>query len=152
MCSSGKPRLVQGDRKMIGTIHVFTDGACSPNPGHAGVGVYLRCGPYEKSVSKYIGKATNNIAELEAIRVGLSMIKRPDLPVRLYTDSKYARGILCWNWKPKKNQELVAAIKHEMRRFVDLKLVKVPGHAGVEGNEKADHLATMAVRNQRPAA
>ena len=133
------------------TIYVFTDGASSGNPGPSGIGVYLRYGSREKSVSRYIGQATNNIAELEAIKTGLSLVKRPDLCVRLFTDSQYAYGLLCQNWKPKKNQELVAAIKQEMSRFSDLLLIKVPGHAGLEGNEKADRLAVLAVQNRQQA-
>ena len=89
------------------TIHVYTDGASSGNPGPAGIGVFLRYGAHEREISQYIGVATNNIAELEAIRVGLAEIKNPELPVRVYTDSSYALGLLTQGWKPKKNQDLI---------------------------------------------
>jgi len=128
-----------------GVVHVFTDGASSGNPGPSGIGVLLRYGQHEKEISRFIGQGTNNIAELEAIRVGLSEIKKPELPVRLYTDSSYALGLLTKNWKPKKNIELVESIRTMMKGFKNLTLVKVAGHSGIDGNERADHLATSAI-------
>jgi len=128
------------------TILVYTDGASSGNPGPAGIGIFLRYGIHEKTISKYIGIATNNIAELEAIRVALAEIKNPELPVRIYTDSSYALGLLSLGWKPKKNQDLVLSIKKSMKKFSDLQFVKVRGHAGDPGNEMADRLATDAVK------
>ena len=130
------------------TIHVYTDGASSGNPGPAGIGIFLRYGIHEKTISKYIGIATNNIAELEAIRVALAEIKNPELPVRIYTDSSYALGLLSLGWKPKKNQDLVFSIKKAMKKFRDLQFVKVRGHAGDQGNEMADRLATDAVKER----
>ena len=129
-------------------IHVYTDGASSGNPGPAGIGIFLRYGVHEKKISQYIGIATNNIAELEAIRVGLAEIKNPELPVRIYTDSNYALGLLSLGWKPKKNQNMVTSIKKLMKKFKDLQFVKVRGHAGDEGNELADRLATGAVKKR----
>lgn len=131
-----------------GVIHVFTDGASSGNPGPSGIGVLLRFGQHEKEISRFIGQGTNNIAELEAIRVALEEIKKPELPVRIYSDSSYALGLLTQNWKPKKNIELVASIKDLMKRFKNLTLVKVAGHSGIEGNERADQLATSAISKQ----
>ena len=89
--------------------------------------------------------ATNNVAELKAIQAGLERIKNRRLAVRLFTDSSYAYGLLALGWKPKKNQALVAAIRSLAAEFDDLKLIKVKGHAGHEGNERADFLATSAV-------
>ena len=127
-------------------ICLFTDGASSGNPGPSGIGVLLRYGEHEKEISKYIGNATNNIAELNAIKVGLSSLKHTDIPVRLFTDSNYAYGLLGLNWKPKKNQELVGSIKKIMARFKDLQIIKVKGHSGHPGNERADYLATSAIK------
>jgi ribonuclease HI len=127
-------------------ICLFTDGASSGNPGPSGIGVLLRYGEHEKEISKYIGNATNNIAELKAIEAGLSALKNRDIPVRLFTDSKYAYGLLVLNWKPRKNQELVASIKKIMDGFKDLQIIKVKGHCGHPGNERADYLATSAVK------
>jgi len=129
-----------------GVIHAFTDGASSGNPGPSGIGVLLRYGNNEREISRYIGQGTNNIAELEAIRVALSEIKKPELPVRIYSDSNYALGLLARNHKAQKNQELVESIRELMKRFSNLRFIKVEGHAGVEGNERADQLATSAVK------
>ena len=83
-------------------ILVYTDGASSGNPGHSGIGVFFKYQSYEKELSKYIGIATNNIAELEAIKAGLLELKNTDKPVRLFTDSSYAYGLLTLGWKAKK--------------------------------------------------
>ena len=130
-------------------ICLFTDGASSGNPGPSGIGVLLRYGEHEKEISKYIGNATNNIAELKAIKAGLSAVKNTDIPVRLFTDSNYAYGLLVLNWKARRNQEMVVSIKKIMGRFKDLQFIKVKGHAGHQGNERADYLATTAVRKRQ---
>jgi ribonuclease HI len=133
-------------------VCVFTDGASSGNPGPSGIGVLLRYGEHEKEISKFIGNATNNIAELQAIQAGLSAVKNTALPVRLFTDSKYAYGLLVLNWKATKNQQLVATIKKTMTRFKDLEIIKVKGHAGYPGNERADFLATSAIKKAKSPA
>lgn len=129
-------------------ISIYTDGAASGNPGPAGIGVVMQYGQHEKEISRYIGETTNNIAELEAIRTGLTEVKKKDLPVRVYTDSSYAYGVLTLGWKARKNRELVDAIRKIMRDFNNLKLIKVRGHAGHQQNEHADQLATSAVKNR----
>jgi len=83
---------------------------------------------------------------LEAIRVGLSELKDTRLAVRLYTDSAYAHGVLTLGWKAKKNQALIHSIKARMAVLKDLSIIKVKGHAGDEGNERADRLATAAIK------
>ena len=90
--------------------------------------------------------ATNNIAELTAIKVALEELTRVDLPVRIFSDSSYAIGLLTKNWKPKKNQALVLEIKALMGKFYDLAFIKVKGHAGIKENEVADFLATSAIK------
>ena len=127
-------------------ICVFTDGASSGNPGPSGIGVVLHYGEHEKEISEFIGNATNNIAELKAIEAGLSALKSRDIPVRLFTDSNYAYGLLMLNWKPKKNQQLVELIKKKIDTFKDLKIIKVKGHSGHPENERADYLATSAIK------
>ena len=142
-------RKVEKNGEKNRVIHVYTDGASSGNPGPSGIGVLLRYGNREKEISKYIGIATNNIAELEAIRVGLSLIRNSALPVRVYTDSSYALGLLAKGWKARKNLELVADIRKKVSAFKDISFIKVKGHAGHEGNERVDRLATDAVAGEK---
>jgi ribonuclease HI len=126
-------------------IQIYADGASSGNPGPSGIGVLLRYREHEKEISRNIGLGTNNIAELEAIRTGLLEVKNPDLPVRVFTDSGYAHGLLMLGWKAKKNTELVNDIRALMKRFKNIAIIKVKGHSGIEGNERADALATSAI-------
>ena len=130
------------------TVCIFTDGASSGNPGPSGVGVLLKYGEHEKEISKYIGIATNNIAELEAINTGLLELKKTDMPVRIFTDSSYAYGLLALGWKARANKDLVKAIRETISKFEDLKIIKVKGHAGHAENERADFLATSAIKNK----
>jgi ribonuclease HI len=130
-------------------VRIYTDGASSGNPGPSGIGVLLRFGSHEKEISRFIGNTTNNVAELEAIRIGLLELKKKELPVRIFTDSKYAYGVLAMGWKAKKNQKLIISIKNLISGFKDIKLIKVKGHEGLEGNERADFLATSAIKNRR---
>ncbi|MBI5894612.1 MAG: ribonuclease HI [Desulfobacterales bacterium] len=126
-------------------ICIYTDGACSGNPGPAGIGVVLRYKEKHKEISRSLGTATNNIAELEAIRVGLLAVKNRKVPVILFSDSSYALGLLSQGWKAKKNMELVDEIRRLAATFPKLRFVKVKGHAGHPDNERADQLAVQAV-------
>ena len=140
------PASVVQEKLPDNCIQIYTDGAASGNPGPSGIGVYFIYGSKTKKISRYIGHATNNIAELTAIKEALSELKRSDLPVRIFTDSSSAIGSLTKGWKPKKNQALVEEIKDLMESFSDLGLIKVKGHAGVKENEVADYLATSAIK------
>lgn len=131
-----------------GTIIIYADGACSGNPGPAGIGVVLQDGSTRKELSQYLGQGTNNIAELTAILEAANVIESPERPVRMHTDSKYAIGVLAQGWKAKANQDLVARAKQALTRLKDLELIHVPGHAGVLLNERADALAVQAVKNE----
>jgi ribonuclease HI len=131
------------------TIHVWTDGACTGNPGPAGIGVVVIDGTKRKEHSEYLGPGTNNIAELTAVLRGLDMISDTARPVRVYTDSKYSIGVLSMNWKAKANVELIGEIKDRIRAFRDVKFVKVAGHAGIPENERCDELARNAITGRR---
>jgi ribonuclease HI len=128
------------------TICIYTDGACSGNPGPAGIGIILLYQGHRKEISRYIGMATNNIAELEAIKVGLTSVKNRQLPVVLFTDSSYCLGLLTQGWKAKQNQALVQQVRSLASQFKNLRIVKVKGHAGHAENECADRLAVKAVQ------
>lgn len=130
------------------TVVIYTDGASSGNPGPAGIGVVLQWGGHEREISRYIGTATNNIAELEAIRAALAAVKNPRLPIVVYTDSRYAHGLLTQGWKARKNTALVEEIRSRLAAFADVTIRKVRGHAGNPGNERADRLATEAIRRR----
>lgn len=131
----------------------FTDGSCRGNPGPAGVGVYVQYpdGTSHKH-SKFLGKATNNIAELTALGDAIDIIaEQPNyalVPLILFTDSKYAEGVLTKNWKAKANREIIQSIKSKIRKRGNIKIVWVAGHAGILGNEEADTLANQAIENQ----
>ncbi len=149
-----KPRTAARTHKAIqpsddtarpGAILVYTDGACSGNPGPAGIGIVLRFGAKEKEISSGIGIATNNVAELMAIKAGLQAIRTTDIPVRLYTDSQYCYGLLVLGWKARRNEALVGAIRKLMKPIKDLEILKIKGHAGIALNERADQLAREAV-------
>lgn len=136
---AGAPKPIEGEH-----VVAYTDGACSGNPGPAGLGVVLLRGQERRELSEYLGTATNNIAELTAILRALEVHDGP-VPLVVHTDSQYAIGVLTKGWKPKVNQELIASIKRQIERVPQLRLVYVPGHAGVPLNERADELARAAV-------
>ena len=138
-------RVPLEDKATKAVISIFTDGACSGNPGPSGIGAILYFGEHEKEISRHIGIATNNIAELEAIKTGLLEIKNRKLPVTIFTDSSYAHGVLSLGWKARKNIDLVRSIKKLISTFSELTIFKVKGHAGLEGNEIANRLATKAI-------
>ena len=132
------------------TIVIYTDGACSGNPGPAGVGVYILRPQSTLEMSEYIGEATNNIAELTAILRGLENITEAEQggDIHLYTDSAWCLGALVGGWKIKANLSLVNEIKEQMTRMPNLEMLKIKGHAGHPGNEEADSLATRAARRE----
>ncbi|MEQ9560142.1 MAG: ribonuclease HI [Rhodospirillales bacterium] len=138
------------------TIEIFTDGACSGNPGPGGWGVLLRWRDHEKELCGGEAQTTNNRMELMAAIQGLESLTRPSR-VRLVTDSTYVKdGITKWihgwkrnGWKtaakkPVKNEDLwrrldAALASHD----VDWQWVK--GHAGHAENERADELARRGI-------
>jgi ribonuclease HI len=126
-----------------GTIVAYTDGACSGNPGPAGLGVVVLLEGRCIERFEYLGKGTNNIAELTAILRALDEIPE-GTPCAIHTDSQYAIGVLQKGWKAKKNKELIADLRATLTKH-DCRLVYVKGHAGIPLNERADELARLAV-------
>lgn len=136
--------------KIPNCIQIYTDGASSGNPGPAGIGALLIYNKNRKEISQSIGVATNNVAELSAIKIAISHLKRHNLPVRIYSDSSYAIGVLTQNRKPQANRELIIEIRRMIQPFTDLEFIKVKGHAGIKENEVADFLATSAINKKGP--
>jgi ribonuclease HI len=130
-------------------IHVWTDGACTGNPGPAGLGVVIVDGGKHTEISEYLGEGTNNIAELMAILRGLERVPDKARPTVVYSDSQYSIGLLTQGWKAKKNVELVEELRDVCRQFKDLRFVKVAGHAGIPLNERVDQLARDAITKRR---
>ena len=133
-------------------VIIYTDGACSGNPGPAGIGAVLEYKGRRKEISEYIGETTNNIAELEAVKMALLSLKKRNIPVRLHTDSGYVHGLLTKNWEARKNADLVKAVRRIVDQFPDILIIKVRGHSGVDGNERADRLAASAAKSRCNAA
>ena len=148
---SAPPSKAPAQAPPADAIHVWTDGACSGNPGPAGIGVVLVDGERREEISEFLGDGTNNIAELTAILRGLETVPADQRkrPVVVYSDSQYSIGLLSQNWKAKANVELVATLRALTKQFRDLRFVKVLGHSGIELNERTDQLATSAIANRR---
>jgi ribonuclease HI len=142
-------------------VDIYTDGACSGNPGPGGWGAVLRYGVHEKELCGGEASATtNNRMELMAAIQALESLNRP-VVVRLYTDSTYVRsGITSWlaNWKrngwrtsdkqPVKNADLWQRLEVAVGRH-EVEWLWVKGHAGVPGNERADALASRGMEQAR---
>ncbi|MTI86164.1 MAG: ribonuclease HI [Firmicutes bacterium] len=137
-------------------VEIYTDGACSGNPGPGGYGVVLKYGENIKELSGACEDTTNNRMELLAVIKGLEALKRP-CQVTLYSDSKYivdamnkgwvrgwqARGWIRGNKKPAKNSDLWKKIL-ELSSEHKVEWVWVKGHADNEFNNRCDWLAVEA--------
>ena len=129
------------------TVYLYCDGSCKGNPGPGGCGIVLLYNQYRKNFRVYLGpEVTNNIAELEAVRYGLSAIKDKGKPIVVCSDSTYVIGLMTKGWNPKANQEMIAALKEYLKEFPRLSFLQVPGHSLVPENEDADKLASFAAR------
>ena len=137
-------------------VTIYTDGACSGNPGPGGWGAILRFGEHEKELNGGDFETTNNKMELTAAIEALNALKEPCI-VNLHTDSQYVKGgITGWidgwkrnGWKtsakkPVKNEELWRALEQARDRH-DVSWHWVKGHAGHPDNERADELARQGM-------
>jgi ribonuclease HI len=127
---------------------VYTDGACSSNPGPAGLGVVIVRPTERLELSEYLGQGTNNIAELTAVLRALNELD-PACPARIHTDSQYTIGVVQRGWKAKANTSLVAELRAALGGHPLARLVYVPGHSGVPLNERCDELARLAIARRR---
>ncbi|MFK7956749.1 MAG: ribonuclease HI [Lysobacterales bacterium] len=134
------------------SVTIYTDGACSGNPGPGGWGALLKFGERELELNGGTDQTTNNRMEMQAVIEALNALKRA-CEVELFTDSTYVRdGIMRWmdNWKrngwktaarkPVKNQDLWQALDQATGRH-KINWHWVKGHSGDPGNERADTLA-----------
>ena len=144
------------DQTILTKVDIFTDGACSGNPGPGGYGTILRCGGVEKELSGGEPDTTNNRMELMAVIVGLKALKRP-CDVTIYTDSQYVANGITKGWaeswrkngwrkadkKPAQNPDLWESLLDELSKH-EYKIVWLKGHAGHPENERCDKLAVAA--------
>jgi len=140
-------------------VTIYTDGACSGNPGPGGWGAVLLSGEHRKEISGGEAQTTNNRMELTAAIEALRALKLPS-KVDLYTDSTYVKkGITEWiqnwkknGWKRRSGRKLLPVKNAELWRELDLLVAEhdvtfhwVEGHAGNEENERCDELARGAI-------
>ncbi len=142
-------------------LEIFTDGACSGNPGPGGWGAVLRYQGIEKELSGGASATTNNRMELTAIIEALSCLKEP-CDITLTTDSKYAADGITKGWavswkrngwkkadkKPALNADLWEKIL-QLLEVHQVKIIWVKGHAGHPENERCDTLATTAINKYK---
>ena len=143
---------------MTNKIKIYTDGACSGNPGNGGWGAVLLYKDHEKKISGHQKDTTNNRMEMMAVIEALKAVKKSQADIIIYTDSKYVQnGITSWihswkkngwkgsNKKPVKNVDLWQDLDLESSKHnIDWQWVK--GHNGDKYNEIADELATNAIK------
>jgi ribonuclease HI len=135
-----------------GDIVIYTDGSARGNPGPGGYGVVMIYGKHRRELSEGFELTTNNRMELLAVIRGLQALKRDDLHVKIYTDSKYVsdsvnkRWVFNWESKgflKKKNPDLWKEFLEVYRRH-SVSFIWVKGHANIPENERCDRLAVEA--------
>ena len=145
---------------MMKHVEIFTDGACSGNPGKGGYGVILSYNGVRKELSAGFECTTNNRMEILAAIMGLAMLKEP-CRVTLYSDSKYLtdsvnkKWIQSWQkngWKNSKKEAVKnLELFEELIRLINIhnvEFVWVKGHDGHPENERCDFLATSAAKGE----
>jgi ribonuclease HI len=137
-------------------IQIYTDGACSGNPGPGGYGVIMKFNGREKIITEGFRKTTNNRMELLSVIVALEKITTDKYPVEIYSDSKYVidsitKGwVFNWvktNFKGKKNEDLWKRFLEVESKF-NITYHWVKGHNGHPENERCDQIAVESIKNQ----
>ena len=147
--------MTEEDKKLV---RLYTDGACSGNPGPGGWAAILKFGPHQKEISGNMSHTTNNRMELFAVISGLGALKQ-SCKVKVYSDSTYVVNAFNQNWieswqkrgwktsdnKPVENQDLWRLLLITMRKH-DVSFHKVPGHQDHAENNRCDELARSEVQ------
>ncbi len=140
-------------------VIIYTDGACSGNPGPGGYGAILMLGENKKEISGGMKDTTNNVMELTAVIEALKLLKRP-CKVQLYSDSAYVVNAFLQNWiagwvknnwrnsnkEEVKNKELWQELI-SLTKVHEVTFNKVKGHSDNEYNNRCDELARNAIKN-----
>lgn len=143
------------------TVEIYTDGACSHNPGPGGWAAILVYGAHEKEMTGYMPETTNNRMEMFAAIQGLTALKQP-CQVKLYSDSSYLVNAFSKGWldkwqvngwktsgkQPVENQDLWKVLLGLNKKH-DIEWVKVRGHADNAYNNRCDALATGQIKQQQ---
>ena len=134
-------------------VEIYTDGAARGNPGPGGYGVVLLANGHRKELAKGFRLTTNNRMELMAVIAGLEALKKQDLNITIYSDSKYVvesveKGwVFQWNMKPdfakKKNRDLWKKFL-KLYEYQQISFIWVKGHSTTKENNRCDELATAA--------
>jgi len=133
-------------------ITLYTDGACSGNPGQGGYGLVLMSGNHRKELSAAYRLTTNNRMELLSVIVGLECLKKEKTAITVYSDSKYVvdavekKWVFAWekkNFGKKKNPDLWIRFLKLYRKHT-VKFIWIKGHADNKENERCDELAVKA--------
>ncbi|MFD1954934.1 ribonuclease HI [Paenibacillus thailandensis] len=139
-------------------VTIYTDGACSGNPGPGGYGAVLFYGPHKKEISGGEKNTTNNRMEIVAVVEALSLLKEP-CSVKVYSDSAYVVNCFQQNWirnwqrngwknskkEPVENQDLWKKLLDAMSMH-KVEYIKVKGHSDNEWNNRCDELAREAIK------
>ncbi len=139
-------------------VHIYTDGACSENPGKGGYGIVMEWvgRPYKKEFSQGYRKTTNNRMELLAVIVALEQLKKEGLEILVISDSKYVIDSVVKGWvfgwvkkgfKDKKNPDLWKRFLKVYKKH-QVKFEWVKGHSNHPQNERCDRLAVLVSKKK----
>ena len=140
-------------------VIIYTDGACSGNPGPGGWGTILMYKDTKKEISGYKKDTTNNVMEITAVIEGLKLLKEA-CKVQIYSDSAYVVNAFNQKWiygwlkngwenaskEPVKNKELWQEL-YDLTKVHEVEFIKVKGHADNEYNNRCDELARSAIKS-----
>ena len=144
---------------MIDNVYIYTDGACSGNPGPGGWGAILMYNEHKKEISGALKETTNNIMEITAVIEALKLLKHK-CNVKIYSDSAYVVNAFNNGWihnwikngwktsgkEPVKNKELWITL-FEFTKMHNIEFIKVKGHSDNEYNNRCDELARNAINS-----